>query len=232
MNHKKILILEDDFLNRRVIKKVLTEKNYFILESKNLEEAITYMANEAIDLAIIDINLGDDKEGGVSLGHHIKDNYDIPFIYLTAYHTDEIIEHAIATVPYSYLTKPFKNIDLVTCVEIALRQYTKKEPRHFVSVKDGEYNVELPAVDIDYIESDGNYLILFCGQKTYKCRSTMKEIMDRLPVNMFLQTHRAFAVNKAKIEKFSQKNVVVNNKVIPVSKRFSPFIASLQTTVS
>lgn len=221
MKHKKILLIEDDFLNRRVTKKILLEKEYLVSECKNVSEAIEALKCETVDLAIIDINLGDEEQGGVSLGHYIKDNYDLPFIYLTAYDNDEIIKNAIATVPSSYLTKPFKSIDLITSVEIALRQYTKKVSQHFVTVKDGEYNVELLAEDIDYIESEGNYLMLFAGNKTYKCRSTMKEIMDKLPGNMFLQTHRAFAVNKSKVEKFSLKSLVVKDKTIPISKRFS-----------
>lgn len=38
MNGHKILLVEDNFLNRRLIKKVLSEKGYEILESKNSEE--------------------------------------------------------------------------------------------------------------------------------------------------------------------------------------------------
>ena len=35
MEQKVILLVEDDFLNRRLSKKALTENNYKVLEAKN-----------------------------------------------------------------------------------------------------------------------------------------------------------------------------------------------------
>ena len=221
MKQKKILLVEDDFLNRRLTKKMLLDKEYSIYESKSMDEAQAILEKENIDLAIIDINLGEEDKSGVTLGRYIKSQYAIPFIYLTAYDNDEVIKEAIATVPYSYLTKPFKRIDLTTSVEIALRNNVKSVTYTSVAVKDGEYNVELAVKEIDYIESDGNYLIFFADNKTYKSRSTIKEILEKLPNDIFLQTHRAFVVNKFKVEKYSLKSVVVKNKTIPISKTFA-----------
>lgn len=43
--------------------------------------------------------------------------------------------------------------------------------------------------------------------KTYKSRSTLRQIIDELSDTTFIQVHRAFIVNKNKIEKFNQKSV-------------------------
>lgn len=228
---KTILLVEDDFLNRRLSKKTLIENGYIVLESKNSAEAIEILKNETIDLAILDINLGEEKQDGISLAQEIKKNYSIPFIYLTAYDTAEIITKAVASSPYSYLTKPFKSIDLIASIEIAIRQaYHQEKEKPSVLVKDGEYNVELPLDEIDYIESEGNYLLFHSGQKSYKCRSTIKQILEILPDIAFVQTHRAYVVNKKKIEKFNIKSLVVRDAVIPVSKNYAdsiPFLENL-----
>src|SRR5690606_19929390 len=123
--------------------------------------------------------------------------------------------------PTSYITKPFKNVDLLASVEIALLQISGADkPKPFLVVKDEDYNVKLPINDIDYIESEGNYLMIHKDQNVYKIRSTIKQVIEEIPQSDFVQTHRAFVVNKHKIRKFSHKELVVNSATIPISKSF------------
>jgi DNA-binding LytR/AlgR family response regulator len=221
MNSKVILIVEDDFLNRRLTKKILQENGYQTLEAKNADEAMTILNKELVDLAILDINLGDGEMDGISLGRLIQNKRKVPFIYLTAYENAKVISEAVATSPYSYLTKPFKNSDLVASVELAIIKSAKEDrPKPTILVKDGEYKVELPIEDINHIESEGNYLLFHTDKNTYKCRSTISQIIESLPTTKFLQVHRAFVVNKDKIEKYNSKSVVVNGVEIPISKNY------------
>lgn len=219
MKGKTILLVEDNFLNRRFSKKVLTENGYLVFEAKNAKEAFEVLKKEMVDLAVLDINLGENEQDGISLGWHIQEKLNLPFIYLTAYENPEIIGRAVATSPYSYLTKPFKNVDLITSVEIAIRQSVIKHiPK--ISVKDEDYNVALSVDEINYIVSDGNYLLFHTDKKVYKSRSTLKQLMETLPQNIFVQVHRAYVVNKTKIEKSSSKSIVIKGAVIPVSKNY------------
>ena len=218
---KIILLVEDNFLNRRLCKKALVENGNTVLEAKNAKEALDLLKKEQVTLAILDIHLGENEQDGISLGQQIKEKYAIPFIYLTAYENTEIIGQAISTSPYSYLTKPFKNSDLIASVEIAIRQsQNDKKYKPAILVKDGEYNIQLPVEEINYIESDGNYLLFHTNDKIYKTRSTIKKIKEELSENAFVQTHRAYIVNRNKIDKFSSKSIVINGAVIPVSDNF------------
>jgi DNA-binding LytR/AlgR family response regulator len=216
---KIILLVEDDFLNRRLSKKALTGNNYEVIEAKNAREALDALKKENIHLVILDIHLGEKEQDGISLGKQINDKYSVPLIYLTAYENAGIIGKAVATNPSSYLTKPFKIVDLITSVEIAIRQSGKKHiPK--LMVKDGEYQVELPVDEINYIESDGNYLLFHTDKKEYKSRSTIKQILEELSGSTFVQVHRAYIINKTKVEKFSLKSLVIKNIEIPISKYY------------
>jgi DNA-binding LytR/AlgR family response regulator len=223
METSVILVVEDDFLNRRLTKKVLQENGYQVLEAKNADEALAILDKELVDLAILDINLGDGEMDGISLGKLIQNKQKVPFIYLTAYENAKVISEAVATSPYSYLTKPFKNSDLVASVELAIIKSIKEDkPKPTILVKDGEYKVALPIEDINYITSEGNYLVFNTDKKTYKYRSTIEQILKVLPSVSFVQIHRAYIVNKNKVEKFSTKSVVVGNEEIPLSKKDFP----------
>ncbi len=221
MTTKTILIVEDDYLNRRLSKKVLLENGYEVFEAKNAKAALEVLKRESVTFAILDINLGENEQDGISLGQQIKDKFSIPFIYLTAYENQEIIGKAISTSPYSYLTKPFKNSDLIAAIEIAIRQsfyFPKQKP--FIHVKEGDYSVKLDEEKINYIESEGNYLHFYTDEKIYKIRSTIKNILSELSESDFIQTHRAYIVNKNKIEKFSNKSLIIRNTSIPVSENY------------
>ncbi len=221
MMPKNILLVEDDFLNRRLTKKILVQSDYNVLEAKNSREALRILEAESVDLIILDINLGEDDVNGIELSHQINEKYRIPFIYLTAYENPEIIGNALKSTPYSYLTKPFKNIDLITAIELAIRKdaLATKETRTIV-VKDDDFKKELNLDDIYYLASEGNYLLIHTCDSIYKIRSTIKQIQETLPDDVFVQVHRAFIVNKSKIEKFNNKFVYVKDTAIPVSRNF------------
>lgn len=220
MVQKTVLLVEDDFLNRRLSRKLLMENNYRVLEAKNCKEALEIINKEIITCAILDINLGEDQQDGISLGQQIKETFPMPFIYLTAYDNPEIIGKAIKTLPYSYLTKPFKNSDLIASIEIAIRKFKSLEYQPTILVKDGNYNFKLALDNINYIESEGNYLLFCTDEKIYKIRSTIKKILEELSASQFIQVHRAYIVNKAKIQKFNNKSVVLSGITIPVSDSY------------
>lgn len=117
---KAILIVEDDYLNRRLTKKVLAENGYEVFEAKNATIALETLTNNLIDLAILDINLGEKVMDGIDLSQQIHDRFHIPFIYLSAYENKHFLDRANAISPTTYLTKPFKNSDLIAALEMAL----------------------------------------------------------------------------------------------------------------
>lgn len=85
-------------------------------------------------------------------------------------------------------------------------------------------NAYLPIDEINHIESEGNYMLFYTDKKIYKARSTIKQVLELLPDSTFVQVHRAYIVNKTKIEKFSQKSLIIQNIEIPISRNyFSPF---------
>lgn len=221
MVNKTILLVEDDFLNRRLTKNVMTQNSFLVVEAKNPQEAFLALKTTHIDLIILDINLGRDEIHGIQLGHKINELYKLPFIFLTAYENPEIVNNALTSLPYSYLTKPFKNIDLISSIELALRKkaLVAKESRTII-VKDGEFKKELNLDDIYYLVSEGNYLLIHTDSEVYKIRSTIKQMQETLPSDIFVQVHRAYIVNKTKIEKFNNKSIYVKSTTIPLSLVF------------
>ena len=224
-----ILLVEDNFLNRRLIKKVLETNAYVVVGAHDPNTAMTSLESHKFDVVILDINLEDDEMDGIGLASIINIKYKTPIIFLTAYDAPQVVGRALSTTPSGYLTKPFKNIDLLAAVEIALKNNTKKDQGRpaTILIKNEDHFIDIAIEDIDYIESQGNYLYFSINEKKYKHRSTIKLIKEILPESSFIQTHRAFIINKMKIKKYNQKSICIGQAIIPITKNYIDDLALL-----
>jgi len=117
---KSLLVVEDEVLVARDIKSRLTKMGYEVLgiASKG-REAIDMALDLRPDLILMDINLRDDIDG-VEAAIRIKQDFDVPIIFCTAYSNEETLERAKISEPYGYVLKPFDNRELEINIEIAL----------------------------------------------------------------------------------------------------------------
>ncbi len=123
MNNTKILIVEDEIIVAEDIKENLEELGYTITAiADSGEQAIREAEFTQPDLVLMDIWLKG-KMAGVEAAEKIWNNFKIPVIYLTAYSELNTIERAKTPAPFGYITKPFKERELHSVIEIALHRY-------------------------------------------------------------------------------------------------------------
>ena len=85
MRKKRILVVDDEIIIADDLAITLGKLGYDALEpALSYNEALRSLAQESVDLAILDINLST-KKSGIDVAHHIREQYDIPFIFLTSY---------------------------------------------------------------------------------------------------------------------------------------------------
>ena len=109
----KILVVEDNDRNRRLIRIVLKAKGYEVIEAVTAEEAIVQLNNEKIDLILMDIQLP--QMDGLELTQKIKkhpDTKEIPIIALTAYAMKGDRETFLTAGCDSYIGKPVDTQEL------------------------------------------------------------------------------------------------------------------------
>jgi len=70
----------------------------------------------------MDINIQGDMDG-IEAADKIRENHDIPIIFLTAFADDGFIQRAKASAPYGYLLKPFKERELQATIEMAVNKH-------------------------------------------------------------------------------------------------------------
>ncbi|NQT80958.1 MAG: sigma-54-dependent Fis family transcriptional regulator [Candidatus Aminicenantes bacterium] len=127
MDKANILIVEDDPLQRRLIKENLEQEDYAVFEASNGKEARNIIALHSIDIAIVDYKL--DGETGINVIQEIlEQNPLVTSIVVTAYGNIENAVDAIKKGAYDYIVKPIDFDKFLLAIERALeRQKLKKE---------------------------------------------------------------------------------------------------------
>jgi len=129
MDKHRIIIVEDDEITSLNLNMSLQKQGYSVVAiCDNIEQAKQKVSTNNPDLIIIDISLQDTSDG-IELAKDIKDNYNIPFIFLTSYSDDDIISQAKLTEPYGYIVKPFDPASLHATIQMALFKFNKEIER-------------------------------------------------------------------------------------------------------
>jgi two-component system, LytTR family, response regulator len=87
--------------------------------------------------------------------------------------------------------------------------------------------------DILYLEAQSNYTVIhFTNGTKYLLSKTMKQISLSLPSEYFYRLHNSFYVNlqyikQIKIAATDSTAILVNNKVIPISRSKKPAVRKL-----
>ncbi|MEW5677205.1 response regulator [Flavobacterium enshiense] len=226
----KILVVEDEYITQKTITVYLTEMGYDVVgTAMNSEEAIEILQSHTIEFALLDITIQGDKNG-IWLADYIQQHFNIPHVFLTAYSDNDTIRQALATNPYGYLIKPFQKAELFSAIEIAVQNYNKtlsaiqKPKDDFLFIKHNEVFEKVFLNEVEYIESQKNYLLIVTAEKTFRHRSTITDFINRLPDN-FLKTHKGFIVNLNKIKSFGNNYIIIGQHKIPISKTYKEEIS-------
>jgi DNA-binding LytR/AlgR family response regulator len=243
----RILIVEDNVIIADDMQSMLEEIGYEIVDNVIVyEQAEEVLKTQQVDLVLIDIILASDRTG-IDLGKHIRENYDIPFIFITSNSDRATVENAKTVKPNGYLVKPFEQQDLYTSIEIALSNFTygtgenkgdngptsqnevamsNSVLKDSIFVKKQHLYYRIQFGDIQFIKADNVYLEVNTVDKKFLVRSPLKDYLEKLPKTKFYRAHKSYIVNVDHIDAINSKDIMINNNLIPISKDFKEFIIS------
>jgi DNA-binding NtrC family response regulator len=118
----KILIVEDELIVARDIRKILEKAGYKTAGvARSVEDAMAFIAESRPTFVLVDIFLKG-KFTGIDLAMQLN-KVNIPFIYISANSNQGVLEAAKTTNPYGFIVKPFRERDLLVTLDIARYRY-------------------------------------------------------------------------------------------------------------
>lgn len=139
-----LLIIEDDKTILEGLKFCLEKENFTVYTAENGKDCLKVIDNEKINLLLLDINLPDIS--GLLLYQKIKEDKDIPTIFLTANDLETTTVQALDMGADDYITKPFKTRELVSRINSVLRRTLKNDTKSEITIQDVTINLKEASV--------------------------------------------------------------------------------------
>jgi two-component system, LytTR family, response regulator LytT len=244
----KILIVEDEAIIGEDMRMMLEDLGYSVTGvALDFDEAIEHLENTRPDIVLSDIALGGAKDG-IDLAKEIRENYQLPFIFVTSHSDRTTLERAKKHQPNGYLVKPFDSNDLFTSIEVAFANYMGQNDededeiseidsssgfllKDCIYVKDTHLFVKVPLHDLLWIKSEGNYLELHTLEKRHVIRSSLKEFMEKLPESQFFRVHKSFGINLKHVDAIDNALVIVAGESVPMGRNYRDLLLKYLNTV-
>lgn len=125
MQDQHILIVEDEDVTRFNLKNIFKAEGYQVHEAVDGSEMLIKLANNPINLVIMDINLP--GKNGLSLARELKHNSDLALIFLTGRDSDIDKILGLEIGADDYLTKPFNPRELTIRARNILNRITQQK---------------------------------------------------------------------------------------------------------
>ncbi len=120
MEKAKILIVEDEIVIAREVENSLQTLGYEVTSIVDTgEKAIKKAESDKPDLILMDIRIKGEMDG-IETAKIIRNRFEIPVIFSTAYLDEGRIDRAKITMPFGYVLKPIQERDLKVTIEMAL----------------------------------------------------------------------------------------------------------------
>lgn len=141
---QKILVVEDDYELNQSISYMLREANYEVSSAYSIKEARLSYYEQKPGLIILDVNLPDGE--GVRFCKWVKEQEDIPVIFLTARDLEEDALAGYELGAEDYVTKPFSMKILLKKIGVLLKLVTE-EPEDLFD--DGYLKIDLSRAKVE-----------------------------------------------------------------------------------
>lgn len=217
------IIIEDEIPAQKILKNYLSKlpDMELIGTFKAAIEANSFLINIDVDVVFLDINLPD-----MSGLDFIKTIKNPPAIVMTTAYPDYAVTSFELDTIIDYLVKPFSFDRFLKAVNKARNSVEKPENSSvevnseaiFLNVDKTHHKIILS--DILYLESDRNYITVVTKTQKLSYIDSLKNWIDRLPKNQFVQVHKSFIINSNCVDKIAGNEIYIASNRIPIGRTY------------
>ncbi|MCC8143353.1 MAG: LytTR family DNA-binding domain-containing protein [Tannerellaceae bacterium] len=221
----KCIITDDEPMARKGLRGYI-EKIDFLTVVGECEDAIelnTLLQKQQVDLLFLDIEMPDMT--GLELLSNLKNPPKV--IIVSAYeqyalkgYEFEIVDYLLKPVPFDRFLKAVNKVH-------NLLQTEQKENRDHIFVKSDKQFKKLLLKEILFIESMENYVIIQTTSGKEVVYTTLKQLYESLPGELFQQIHRSYIVNIDQVTAIDGNQLNIQAYKIPVGRNYRDAIFNL-----
>ena len=212
------IITDDEPFARKGLEGYIEKIDFFDLKG-SCEDAMQLsdvLQKQPVDLLFLDIQMP--HITGVEFLRAIRNPPKV--IFTTAYQQYAIDGFELDVM--DYLLKPIPYERFLKAAWKARDYFALKEQpgitAPYIFVKAGGKLEKITFAEILFIEGMENYLAIYTDSKKVVTHMTIKSLLEKLPVNQFIQTHKSYVVAIDKINTIEGNTLHIQSYQVPVSK--------------
>lgn len=217
-------IIDDEPLAIEVLEEYISQLESVEIKGTfgNAIQAFEALKKTDVDVLFLDIQMP--KLTGVEF---LKSLHNPPKVIFTTAFREYALEGFELDV-VDYLLKPVSFERFLKAVNKVLDLYsgsTNDFPatppeNNYIFVSSGNKKVKIHLADILYLESKGDYVFIKTKNKEVTTHSTLTTMEEELSKHAFLRIHRSFMVNLKNIENWSQTEIDVGIRKLPIGRTY------------
>jgi len=187
-------------------------------------ESIPLISEDKVDLIFLDIQMPN-----ITGLEFLRTLHHPPMIIFTTAYTQHALE-GFELDAVDYLVKPIPFDRFLRAVnkasELLLsRKNIADRNKHennsdFFMVKADYRTVKINFDDISYIEGVKDYVNIHLVEKNILTKTTMKNIEEKLPSDVFVRVHRSYIISLNHIKAIENNRIVIGNKYLPIGNMY------------
>lgn len=228
----RTLIVDDEPLARAGLQDYVDQLDFLALVGTAADglQALDLLNTLSVDLLLLDIEMP--QLGGLDL---LRSLSKPPLVIVTTAYEQFALEGFKLAV-LDYLVKPitfprFLKACLRAREQYELRQVSpplasnqERKELDSIFVKAEGRLERIRFTELLYVESMQNYVQLHTERGRFTVLQPLKELREQLPGSQFLQVHRSFIVQLAKVDTVDGHRLLIDNQAIPVSRSYWPIV--------
>jgi len=215
------LIIDDEPSSQTVLKNFVADVDFLELKGvcNNAIDALQVLKqNQNIDLLFLDVNMP--KISGLTFYKSLQNPPEV--IFTTAYPQYAVDGFEVNAI--DYLLKPFSFERFFTAVNKVLeKRFTngnQTEDEQFMFVKSSKTIHKINFKDILFVEAFGDYVKVHQEQQCILTNATFTSVLETLPRDLFVRTHKSFAINFKKMNTISGNQITIQKHRIPIGQTY------------
>ena len=230
LNTINCIAIDNDPAALRIIKEYCSKIQFLNLTGvfSNPFEAVHAINNNQPDLIFLDVVMPQ-----ITGPEFIKTLYNPPLVIFSSAFTEYAIE-GFECDAVDYLVKPVSFERFSRAVNKAFRLMKLKSPAEplagealpatgrFLLVKVEYTTIRVDLSEILFIEGLKDYVKIHAEGRLILTKTTMKNIMDKLPSESFFRVHKSYIISLDKIDMIENSRIVIGSQRIPIGESYRP----------
>lgn len=228
------IIVEDQPPAQRVLKKYIKDLGSLRLLDvfSDALKALEFLKEQDVDIVFLDVHLP--KLSGIEF-LKISNKQPAPKVILTTAFSDYALEGYELDI-VDYLLKPFSFERFVKGVSKATSLLKSERNNHIsekgqksndqdasakhIFIKSGSEYLNIYLDHINYINSDGDYTMVYLRDKKHLVAHPLRYWLEILPPHQFCQVHKSYIINIQAVSKVTGGQVYLGDVTLPVGRTY------------